>query len=161
MNRKLIVLILIISAAVTAEARLVRGTVVAVIDGDTITVRNYRGLERIRLIAIDAPEREQAYGAESRTGLLRMLFGKTVRVVWKRRDRNGRIVGRVLLNRQDFGLAQVQEGRAWYWGVYARSLTPSVRARYERAAREARAGRAGLWAEPNPTPPWEFRRKSE
>lgn len=45
------------------------GKVIAVHDGDTITLQNESGYKKIRLAGIDAPELKQPYGAESRAAL--------------------------------------------------------------------------------------------
>jgi endonuclease YncB( thermonuclease family) len=49
-------------------------------------------------------------------------------------------------------------GMAWWYRAYAGEQTPQARGQYEFAEQEARAKRAGLWADPEPTPPWEWRK---
>jgi len=56
------------------------------------------------------------------------------------------------------GLEQIRAGMAWWYREYANEQSPEDRDRYERAEREARAKKVGLWREPNPVPPWEWRR---
>ena len=57
----------------------------------------------------------------------------------------------------DTFLSQVSVGLAWWYRQYAREKLPEDRQRYEFAETEARAKKAGLWAEKEPMPPWEFR----
>ena len=81
-----------------------------------------------------------------------------VAVEWAKRDRYGRIVGKVMVEELDAGLAQITSGFAWHYKQYEKEQSPVDRARYASAEVEARAQRAGLWQDKNPIPPWEFRR---
>ena len=98
-----------------------------------------------------------------------MVFGKDVRVEWKKRDKYKRIVGKVwvqLADRPtcpttlDAGHAQITVGLAWWYRKYANEQSPQDRGAYEFSEREARAKRVGLWSELDPVPPWEWRRSS-
>jgi endonuclease YncB( thermonuclease family) len=153
----------------SAAAAVIDGTVVRVVDGDTITVLDGgKTQHKIRLGGIDAPERRQPFTERSKQLLSDLVFGKTVAVHWDKRDRYGRIVGRVMVADPactkdctptvDAGLALVRAGYAWWYRQYAREQPPTERVRYEAAENEARAGKRGLWVEEKPTPPWEFRR---
>jgi endonuclease YncB( thermonuclease family) len=59
---------------------------------------------------------------------------------------------------KDVGLAQVSAGLAWHYKAYQHEQTPEERTDYSRAENEARVSRLGLWAEPKPVPPSEWRR---
>ena len=73
------------------------GRVVAVADGDTITVLDSAQRQtKVRLSGIDAPEKKQPYGARAKQHLAGLVFGKVVDVDWKKHDRYGRILGTVL-----------------------------------------------------------------
>ncbi len=72
------------------------GFVVGVSDGDTITVLDAEKQQhKIRPMAIDAPEKAQAFGGRPKANLSRLAFNKEVRVEWNKRDRYGRIVGKI------------------------------------------------------------------
>jgi endonuclease YncB( thermonuclease family) len=81
---------------------------------------------KIRLAGIDAPERKQAYGLASRKHLGSIVAGKQVTVEYRKRDRHGRIVGKVLLyavyhtdiDGIDVCLEQVKAGFAWHYKKY-------------------------------------------
>ncbi|MCA1851697.1 MAG: thermonuclease family protein [Beggiatoa sp.] len=47
---------------------------------------------------------------------------------------------------------------AWHYKRYEREQSPEDRVAYARAEETARAERRGLWRDPKPVPPWEFRR---
>ena len=66
--------------------------------------------------------------------------------------------GKVLVNGADAGLNQIQSGLAWHYKRYEREQSPEDRVAYARAEEKARAERRGLWRDPRPVPPWEFRR---
>jgi len=159
-------LILLASLVVHAEA--LTGTVVAVADGDTITVLDAnREQHKIRLSGIDAPEKAQPFGQRSKENLSRLVFDRDVRVEWEKRDKYKRIVGTVWVQpvscptcpkTLDAGLAQLTVGLAWWYRKYAKEQSPEAAGRYEFAEQEARAKRAGLWADADPVPPWDWRK---
>jgi endonuclease YncB( thermonuclease family) len=134
------------------------GRVVSIEDGDTIVVLDADSrTNKIRLAGIDAPEGGQAFGDRSRQNLSDEVFGKDVVIEWFKRDRYGRIVGKVLLDGRDVCLEQVRVGMAWHYKYYQTEQTPEDRRLYADAEDQARASRRGLWVDVNPIPPWEFR----
>lgn len=79
-----------------AEAREYKGVVVAVADGDTLTMRAYNNRRMtIRLADIDAPEKKQPYGIEAKQSLAELVQGQPIIVDKKTRDRYKRTVGTV------------------------------------------------------------------
>ena len=166
--------LLILGGVVRAEALL--GRVVGVTDGDTVTVLDTaKAQHKVRLAGIDAPEKGQPFGERSKENLSRLVFGRDVRVDWHKRDRYGRLVGTVWVvspdmpcigkpdcpKNLDAGLAQLTVGLAWHYRKYAHEQEPQQRGQYAFAEEEARVKRAGLWRDPNPVPPWEWRRLSK
>jgi endonuclease YncB( thermonuclease family)/methylphosphotriester-DNA--protein-cysteine methyltransferase len=136
----------------------IEGKVVKVSDGDTITVLDKENREhKIRFQGIDAPESKQAFGQVSKDNLARMIMGKEVKVVWSKRDKYGRTVGKVLLDGQDVNIEQVKAGLAWHYKKYSDEQPPEDRVTYAAAETEARAARRGLWQDPDPTPPGDWR----
>jgi endonuclease YncB( thermonuclease family) len=151
-------------AAERADRRLLpepfHGRVVAVQDGDSLTVRRDRGGEvRIRLEGIDAPEAGQPYGRASTRELRRLVFRRTVVVEPRKIDQYGRIVAVVTVDGIDAGLELIRSGHAWHYMAYAREQRPSERAAYAAAEAEARAARRGIWSEGHQQAPWEWRRE--
>src|SRR5439155_20497434 len=89
------------------------GKCVGVIDGDTIDVlRNGRAV-RIRLEGIDCPERGQDFGSRAKQFTSGLVFGKTVTVKVKERDRYGRLVARVVVDGKDVSEELPKTGVAW------------------------------------------------
>ncbi len=153
----------------TVDDGILRGRVVALADGDTITVLDAgKKQEKIRLSGIDAPERHQAFGSRSTEHLSALVFQKEVEVHWKKRDRYGRILGKVMVDdpacgkgacpKIDANLRQVSAGLAWWYRQYAKEQEPEDRRLYEEAERRSKVDGIGLWAEPDPVAPWNFRR---
>ena len=154
--RWIALLLCLIAHGLAAET--IRGKVVKIADGDTLTILDAKRQEhRIRLTGIDAPERKQAHYETSRQSLAKLAFGKAVVVEWHKRDVYGRLVGKVQADRQDVGLAQLRAGQAWWFRRYANEQTMFDRSRYEAAELDARRNRRGLWKTGRPTPPWEWR----
>lgn len=135
------------------------GRVVAVGDGDSVTVLDdSRREHRVRMFAIDAPELNQAFGRQSKQSLSDLVFGKTVTVEVHGRDRYERSVGKILVDGIDVNLEQVKRGFAWHYRNFENQQTPADRAAYRDAESAARAKRLGLWSDPNPEPPWNYRK---
>lgn len=147
-------------AVSTAAQQTLIGRVVRIADGDTITVLDSSNTQhRIRLGGIDAPESKQDFGTQSKKSLSSMVFGKDVTVVYEKTDQYGRLVGKVLLDGKDVNLEQVRAGMAWHYKEYEREQSSEDRELYGRAEDEARSARRGLWADPNPVEPGEFRKQ--
>ncbi len=143
----------------SAAADTLLGKVIKVVDGDTIYVLDDTFTQhKIRLAGIDAPERKQAYGLALGKHLASIVAGKRVAIEYQKRDRYGRIVGKVLLDGIDVCLEQVKAGFAWHYKKYQHEQSPGDRRLYAVAEANARDGRLGLWRENNPNPPWEYRR---
>jgi len=157
-NRWILALALTTATLAPTHAVEWTGVVVGVADGDTLTLLDGRKTQhRIRLDGIDAPERKQPFGQRSRQSLTELAKGRQATADCPKTDRYGRAVCRVRVDGVDVGLAQLERGLAWHYLKYAHELDPPVRVRYERAEREARTGRAGLWSQPQPVPPWDYR----
>lgn len=148
----------------------VTGRVVAVTDGDTIKVLDAEKVQhKVRLTGIDAPERGQPYGTKSRDRLASMVAGKEVLIEANKKDRYGRVLGKVWVRPADCptcgktldaNLAQVTAGMAWWYRYYAKEQSPEDRGRYESAEDEAKARGWGLWADPNPINPYDWRKEN-
>lgn len=155
--RSLISLLLLLPLSTLAGD--LTGKVVHVSDGDSMIVLTNGTEQRVRMHGIDAPERKQPYNRKARQSLAELVAGKTVTVQYDKEDKYGRIVGKVLVDGTDAGLVQLQRGMAWFYRFYQEELEPEDRAAYAQAEDLARRDRLGLWAELQPVPPWEFRRR--
>jgi endonuclease YncB( thermonuclease family) len=156
--RTLLCAIALFGISLSATAAKLEGRVIGVSDGDTITVLvGEHDSVKVRLAGIDAPKKAQLFGSVSKKNLSNHVYEKKVTVEWEKKDRYGRVLGRVLVDGSDACLEQIRAGLAWHYKQYAKDQSASLRLAYEEAERLARQSRAGLWREPNPIPPWEFR----
>lgn len=149
MNVVLLLLVAILPTVAIAEWE---GKVVAVSDGDTLTALTADKKQvKIRLVEIDAPEKSQNFGQKSKKSLADICFKKPVVVVEKGKDKYQRTLARVFCDGVDANAEQVKRGMAWAFQKY---LTDPNIDLLEKAARKMKVG---LWHDPNPIPPWEFR----
>ena len=135
------------------------GTVIAVHDGDTITLRTETNKKKIRLAGIDAPELKQPYGVESRSLLRQAVLDKSVLVETSRNDKYGRVIGKVTLDGQDINLKQIQSGWAWVYREYLKEFSKDEKAIYLATESDSKRNSVGIWNDVLPLAPWEFRRK--
>ncbi|MGB4599664.1 MAG: thermonuclease family protein [Trichlorobacter sp.] len=160
------VVLLVLVLALPAQAgEIIRGMVKTVYDGDTVLLMaKPRGQIKVRLYGIDAPETAkperpaQAYGAVARRVLMYKLLGKAVTLEVQEQDQYGRVVGVIRLDGRDINAEMVAEGLAW---AYRQYLQGSYASEYLWLEEQARRRHSGLWRQPNPQPPWEFRRGSQ
>jgi endonuclease YncB( thermonuclease family) len=136
------------------------GRVVRVVDGDTVYVLDASKTQhKIRLAGVDAPEVAQAFGTKAKRRLIELVVGKTVEVNWHKRDKYRRLVGKLIAEGQDVNLAMVRSGLAWWYRKYADEQSPVDRVLYKATEDQTRAKRLGLWIDPHPIPPWEWRHR--
>ncbi|MFM8758367.1 MAG: thermonuclease family protein [Methylophilaceae bacterium] len=137
-------------------AQTLNGDVVAVADGDTLTILDADLTQyRIRLAGIDAPEKSQPFGQVSKQKLSKLCYDKPAQIKVVTLDKYNRVVGDVTCDQVHANAEMVRSGLAWVYRQYAKNfeyLFP-----LEKAARESRVG---LWIDPRPTPPWEWRRNN-
>lgn len=130
------------------------GKVISVIDGDTIEVLKDGSAVRIRLNGIDCPEKTQAFGSRAKQFTSGMIYGQLVTVKEKELDRYGRTIADVYL--QDgtwLNKALIDSGYAWHYKAYSKDQVLS------NAEIQAKKSKIGLWIDPAPVAPWEFRKK--
>ena len=126
-------------------------TVTGVADGDTLYAEIEGHSIRIRLAQIDAPEKAQAFGRRSEQSLRELVWKRPVLLWWKSLDRYGRPIAQVPMDGMDVNAEQVKRGFAWVFLRY--SNDPALLA----LEAQAKSGGLGLWADPHPIPPWDWR----
>ena len=158
--KQFLVAILFSAASLATQAATLTGTVVGISDGDTIKVLDSNKTEhKIRLMGIDAPEKSQAFGAASKQALSNYIYQREVTVEYKKKDRYQRILGKVILDKQDICLAMIELGLAWHYKDYEKEQSKTDRDFYSQAELKARQAKIGLWQDANPVAPSAFRRK--
>lgn len=129
------------------------GTVVAVVDGDTIDVQTSTGEERVRLIGIDTPEisrdggTDDCYAQEARTYLGQLVYGHDVELVSDPTQadaaRYGRLLRHVLVDGQSAAQLALEAGAGTEY-TYDRPY--DRRDDYLDAQSRAQSTGAGLWS---------------
>ncbi|MFC1818923.1 thermonuclease family protein [Thermodesulfobacteriota bacterium] len=131
------------------------GKVVGITDGDTIKVLNPENNQvKIRLYGIDTPEKGQAYGQAATKHLASLIAGKTVEVEPVDTDRYGRTVAIISYDGRNINEQMVTVGYAW---VYRKYCDRPFCSSWLKRESEAKDSKKGLWKEPNPIAPWEWR----
>ena len=158
MKKLICILLLLLSLLSFAEE--LTGKVIKVSDGDTITVLDSNNQKyKIRLQGIDAPETQQAFGETSRQSLANLVYDKEVIVLWDKKDKYARILGKVIVDGRDANYEQLKKGLAWYYKQYENDLSDEDKERYAEAEAWARNYTEGLWTDSKSIPPWEYRHK--
>ncbi len=145
-----------------ARAEILHGRVVSVTDGDTVTVLDASNTQfKIRLMGIDAPEKNMPYGDRSKLSLSDLVFDRQVQVAYSKKDKYGRTVGKILVGGVDANLAQIKAGMAWHYKEYQREQSVADRDLYAQAEEDARRSKVGLWRDGDPVPPWDWRKEQK
>jgi len=156
--KRYIFLILISLVSYFANANTLLGKVVGVSDGDTITVLDADKTEhKVRLMGIDAPEKSQDFGNQSKQALSNYIYQREVTVDYKKKDKYQRIVGKVILDKQDICLAMIEQGMAWHYKDYEKEQSKKDRDLYSQAELKARNEKVGLWRVNDAINPKEYR----
>ena len=156
--QRLAVIALLLSLQLFAHAEVIVGRVVGVSDGDTITVLDVDKTEhKVRLMGIDAPESKQDFGAASKQALSNYIYQKEVTVDYKKLDKYKRIVGKVILDKQDICLLMIELGMAWHYKDYEKEQSKTDRDLYRQAEIKAQKEKIGLWQSAHNVKPSDFR----
>ena len=151
---KYFVLLIIFSCHLSTAQITLQGKAIKIVDGDTFDLLiNKNETVRIRLSDIDCPERKQDYYAIAKKALAGYVIDKVVKVIYSKKDRNGRILGTIFIAEQNINLRLVEDGLAWHFVKYSKDK------RFALAEKMARAAKKGIWSLENPIAPWDFRRQ--
>lgn len=98
------------------------GEVIAVSDGDTVKILVEKTVIVVRLAGIDAPEKRQPFGKQSKAALSTLVFGKHVRVVTSGKDRYGRTLGTLYDGDTNINAEIVRIGYAWHFRQFSSDI---------------------------------------
>ena len=152
----LILIICSLGCAVSAKSlKVLRGTALWIVDGDTVLLRRGNKLTSIRLWGIDAPEKKQVGGKAATRHLVKLIGRKRIKVVTTCIGKYGRVVGKIYYKGKLINLEMVKAGHAWWNKRYC----PKAK-EIEEAEKYARKQGLGLWKNPHPVRPEHFRHPS-
>jgi endonuclease YncB( thermonuclease family) len=129
------------------------GKVVAIADGDSFTMLVDNKQVKIRLHGIDCPEKGQDYYQVAKQYLSDLIFNKTVVAQKTKTDKYRRTIAIVTVGGVNVNEKLLEKGLAWHYREFDNNPT------WQRLEDNARNKKVGLWQEPNPIPPWEYRKK--
>ena len=136
--------------------------VLKVSDGDTINIQKVENgkfvgeIFRIRMYGMDAPEKTQDYGSESRQALEKLVTGKNLSVEVKNKDRYGRTVAIIYADGKNVNEEMVKTGNAWWYQEYAKKD-----AQFEEYQENAKQKKLGLFSRKGYTEPWNYRKEKK
>ena len=158
--RQLFAVYFLICINLLSHAEILVGKVVGVSDGDTITVLDATKTEhKVRLMGIDAPEKSQDFGNQSKGALSNYIYKHEVNVKYKKLDKYKRKVGKVIFEGKDICLQMIADGMAWHYKDYEKEQSKTDRDLYSQAELNARNEMRGLWQTGNALAPSKFRQK--
>ncbi len=152
LTKGLVAVLFLLGMLNAAHAEEFSAKVIGVLDGDTVLILRDNMPIKVRLAEIDAPEKAQAFGEESKQSLTELVLNKQVRVDSQAVDDYGRLVALIKVDELNVNYEQVQRGMAW---AYSRSNRGKALLILQNGAMEAKRG---LWAQTDPMPPKEWRK---
>lgn len=145
------ILLSIVSGLAPAEEY--SGTVVAVMEGDLLSVQHDGKTDAVRLYAVDSPEQGQTFADESRKLAAGLALNKEVKVDVLTQDNLGKQVAWVVLpDGKNLNQELVAAGMAWWDQKHAEEDRV-----LKKANAQAISEKKGLWTESTPLAPWDFR----
>ena len=157
----LAVLAVSLVASHQVNAASLTGKVIEVNDGDELTIFNLNRPVRIKLIGMDAPEKDQAFGGIAKQHLADLVFDKVVVVEYLGIGQHTVLIGRVLLNGSDINAQMIRDGAAWFDPRYKSQISDTQNEIYYQSELAARNEKRGLWQTGDAVAPWEFVKAQE
>ncbi|MDU8886322.1 thermonuclease family protein [Yeosuana sp. MJ-SS3] len=151
--RKLLLLILLLFSH-SIFSQILSGKVISIKDGDTVVVLDsLKQSTTLRLAEIDCPEKKQPFGNRAKQFTSSQIYLATINYVVTDMDRYGRAIAMIYYGDDNKYLSAelVRNGMAWHYKKYSNS---KELAELEISAREKKIG---LWSDPNPIMPSEWR----
>ena len=152
-----------LNAKVVQNPTILKGyQAVKVSDGDTMNVQKVENgkftgeVIKIRMFGIDAPEKTQDYGIESKQALEKLVNGKTLEIEEKNRDRYGRTVAVVYVNGKNVNEEMVKNGNAWWYQEYDKKDT-----KMQAYQENAKKNKLGLFGKRGYVEPWNYRKEKK
>ena len=152
-----------LNAKVVQNPTILKGyQAVKVSDGDTLNVQKVENgkfvgeIVKIRMFGIDAPEKTQDYGIDSKQALEKLVNGKTLEIEEKNRDRYGRTVAVVYVNGKNVNEEMVKNGNAWWYQEYDKKDT-----KMQAYQENAKKNKLGLFGKRGYVEPWNYRKEKK
>lgn len=154
---KTAVMIFSLYLASQIPSKTVIGVVTSVMDGDTFSIAVDGVDYRVRVAEVDSPDVKQPFHRQAMQFTKELVLGKKIHVNYETVNwSNKEIVGSVILaDGRNLAMELVTNGWAWYYPVKPVANETLARLEYE-----AWSHKVGLWVDPQPISPWEFRKEA-
>lgn len=138
---------------VILKESIIKGKVAGIMDGDTFKLLTKDSTTvKVRLANIDCPERKQPFSDKAKQFVSNAIFGKYVTVQVLKKDRYRRLIANVFYGDSiNLNHDLVKQGLAWHYVKYSND---TILQSFED---EARVLKLGLWQDPKPIAPWDWR----
>lgn len=142
---------------------------VSVLDGDTFIATDGNVTFRVRIAAMDAPEKGQPYSKMATSRLNQILMSGNVRIqpIDKGHDRYGRVLGMIFVGKEDVALTMIQEGLATYYRPFCRDYPADEKkynyapAIYVKAEKQSKELGQNIWSLPDMELPCRYRHQQK
>jgi endonuclease YncB( thermonuclease family) len=153
--KKLILFFLLFNYCANIYSQTFSGKVIGIKDGDTVVVIDSLNIQTtLRLAEVDCPEKAQAFGTKAKQFTSDEVYLKQVIYIVTDTDRYGRSIAKIYYDNNKYLSAEIiKNGFGWQYKKYSTSFVLS------KLEAEARKNKKGLWIDPNPIYPPDFRRK--
>lgn len=127
--------------------------VIGIKDGDTVEVIDKQNSTvTLRLAEVDCPEKKQPFGTKAKQFTSDLVYLKTITYIVTNKDRYGRYVAKIYFENKYLSAEIIKKGMGWQYKKYSNS---KELAKFEQ---QARSKKIGLWIDPNPIYPSEWRK---
>jgi micrococcal nuclease len=107
----------------------------------------------LRLAEVDCPEKKQPFGTKAKQFTSDAVYLKTVTYLVTDKDRYGHSVAKIYFENKYLSAEIIKKGMGWQYKKYS---TSKELAQFEQ---QARSKKIGLWMDPNPVYPSEWRKQ--
>lgn len=127
--------------------------VIGIKDGDTVEVIDKQNnTVTLRLAEVDCPEKKQPFGTKAKQFTSDLVYLKTIKYIVTNKDRYGRYIAKIYFKNKYLSAEIIKKGMGWQYKKYS---TSKELAKFEQ---QARSKKIGLWIDPNPIYPSEWRK---
>jgi len=153
--KKLILIFFLINFCLNVNSQTYTGKVIGIKDGDTVVVLDSLNYQTtLRLAEVDCPEKSQAFGTKAKQFTSDEIYLKQIKYIVTDIDRYGRSIAKIYYDNNKYLSEEIiKNGFGWQYKKYS---TSKLLAKLEE---EARKNKRGLWIDPNPIYPSDWRRK--
>lgn len=142
--------------ALSVKANTLYGRVVAVHDGQTMTIENTGRPIKVAFKLAAPPDKDQPYADVARQHLSDLVLNREVTLAYTGLGSGNLLIARVFCDNRDIELQMIRDGVAWFDRRYLSDLTEAERKVYADSEEAARNEHRGIWRDASPTPPWEY-----